>query len=83
MSGARGTQHLVVLAALREFMAKHKESPTLGQLSAATGFGMGSVNFYMTQLREKGLIYRAKNSRVIELVGAAKFMRFVIPQGKR
>jgi DNA-binding IclR family transcriptional regulator len=75
MSGAPSTRkHYVVLHAMRAFMKAHKETPSLKQLAAATGFNKATVYFYTQKLIDEGLIYRAKNSRTIELTGTTPFM---------
>ena len=78
MSGRPSTKkHYIVLDAIREFINEHGYSPTIDELSAATGItSKAVVYYYMQKLKAEKLIRWERNKRrTIQLVGTAPFMR--------
>jgi DNA-binding transcriptional regulator YhcF (GntR family) len=76
MSGAPSTRrHYIVLKAIRSFMESRKATPTMKEISIATGINKATVYFYFQKLIDEGLVYRAKHSRTIELTGTSQFMK--------
>jgi hypothetical protein len=71
------------LNAIRSFMASRKETPTLQQIALLTNMKVPTVNYYMQQLKDDGLVCRVKHSREIELTGAAPYMRISARTGRK